>query len=68
MNLEQRQDERRNKRLRPNGNRVLENAKRNKNDNFYTRLEDIDKELVHYKSHFKNKIIYLNCDDTTSNF
>ena len=44
-------------------------AKREKNDEFYTRLTDIENELCHYKDHFKNKIIYCNCDDPyRSNF
>ena len=44
-------------------------AKRNKNDEFYTRMEDIEKELEHYQKHFENKIIYCNCDNPTfSNF
>ena len=41
----------------------LQTAKKNKNDEFYTRKEDIEKELYHYKKHFKNKVIYCNCDD-----
>lgn len=44
-------------------------AKRNKKDEFYTRLEDIKAEVEHYKHHFANKVVYLNCDDPrTSNF
>ena len=44
-------------------------AKRAKNDEFYTQLSDIENELRHYKPHFKNKIVYCNCDDpTVSNF
>lgn len=40
-----------------------------KNDEFYTRLTDIEKELGHYKDHFKNKIVFCNCDDPKeSNF
>lgn len=46
-----------------NPNRSLHIAKRNKNDEFYTRLEDINNELHHYRSHFKNKVVYCNCDD-----
>lgn len=38
-------------------------AKINKNDEFYTQLTDIDKELKHYKEHFKNKVVFCNCDD-----
>lgn len=40
-----------------------------KNDEFYTRLEDIEKEMIHYKKHFKNAVIYCNCDNPKySNF
>ena len=50
-------------------NKDLKNAKRNKKDEFYTHLSDIEKELGHYKEHFKNKVIFLNCDDPEeSNF
>ena len=48
-------------------NTDLHKAKYNKNDEFYTTYEDIEKELSHYN--FKNKIIYCNCDDyRQSNF
>lgn len=47
----------------------LTKAKKNKNDEFYTQLSDIEKELKHYKEYFKNKTIYCNCDDPReSNF
>lgn len=50
-------------------NERFDNAKKNKNDEFYTRLEDIEKELGHYKEYFKGKIILCNCDDPRiSNF
>lgn len=50
-------------------NTNLNKAAKAKNDEFYTRLEDIEKELQHYKNHFENKIIYCNCDNPTwSNF
>ena len=40
-----------------------------KNDVFYTMLTDIEKELKHYKKHFKDKVVYCNCDDPRiSNF
>ncbi len=44
-------------------NRNLHKAKTTKNDEFYTRLEDIEAEAYHYWRHFKNKVVYLNCDD-----
>lgn len=50
-------------------NKSLHAANRAKNDEFYTELADIDKELRHYKHHFKNKTVYCNCDDPrVSNF
>lgn len=50
-------------------NRNLHAAKHNKNDEFYTQLTDIEKELRHYKEYFKNKTVLCNCDDPrVSNF
>ncbi len=50
-------------------NLSLADAKRNKKDEFYTQLPDIEKELQHYQDHFKNKVVYCNCDDPrVSNF
>jgi hypothetical protein len=45
-------------------NQQLVKAKQNKNDEFYTDIYDIEKELINYKNELKNKIIYCNCDDT----
>ena len=51
----------------PNSN--LHTARSDKKDEFYTQLTDIEKELKHYKKHFKNKTVYCNCDDPrSSNF
>lgn len=44
----------------------LRRAKKVKNDEFYTRLEDIEAEVSKYKKYFKNKVVYLNCDDKES--
>lgn len=50
-------------------NKSLHKAKNQKKDEFYTQLTDIEKELKHYKKHFKDKIVYCNCDDPSiSNF
>ena len=38
-------------------------ARKAKNDEFYTQLADIENELRHYRSHFKGKTVYCNCDD-----
>ena len=47
----------------------LHKAKKGKNDEFYTLLSDIDRELKHYKHQFKDKVVYCNCDDPRmSNF
>ena len=52
-----------------NKNANLHNAKNAKNDEFYTQLSDIEKELVYYKDHFKDKVVFCNCDDPEySNF
>ena len=50
-------------------NKGMRSAKAAKKDDFYTRLPDIENELRHYKAHFKDKIVYCNCDDPrVSNF
>lgn len=55
--------------MNKSGNQRIISAKKNKNDDFYTQLTDIEKELRHYKHHFKNKTVYCNCDDPKiSNF
>lgn len=46
-------------------NANLSKAKKAKNDEFYTQLKDVAKELMHYKEHFKDKIVLCNCDDPT---
>ena len=46
-------------------NANLHKAKDAKNDEFYTQLTDVSKELMHYKEHFKDKIVLCNCDDPT---
>jgi hypothetical protein len=47
----------------------LTSAKTSKNDEFYTQLSDIERELKHYKNHFKDKVVFCNCDDPRiSNF
>ena len=50
-----------------NGN--MHKAKAEKNNEFYTLLTDIEKELWNYKDQFKGKVVYCNCDDPMhSNF
>ncbi len=50
-------------------NKFLQQARKSKSDEFYTVLSDIEKELKHYKKHFKGKTILCNCDDPRiSNF
>jgi len=50
-------------------NSSLHEARKNVEDEFYTQLSDIEKELRHYTDHFRGKIIFCNCDDPEeSNF
>ena len=43
---------------------VLQKAQRINNDEFYTRYEDVEKELSMYpKRIWKNKVVFCNCDD-----
>lgn len=50
-------------------NRSLHAAKATKQDEFYTQLPDIEKELKHYTKHFEGKAVLCNCDDPkVSNF
>lgn len=50
-------------------NSNLNRASAAKNDEFYTRLTDIEKEMGYYKKHFKNKVVFCNCDNPKeSNF
>ena len=51
------------------GNNQLSAAKKAKNDEFYTRMPDIENELRHYADHFEGKVVLCNCDDPyESNF
>jgi hypothetical protein len=50
-------------------NRNLHRAKKEQNDEHYTRLTDIERELHHYRDHFRDQVVFLNCDDPeTSHF
>ena len=50
-------------------NTSLHKAKAEQNDEFYTQISDIEKELKHYREHFKGKTVLCNCDDPrVSNF
>ena len=50
-------------------NKGLRSADKNKKDEFYTQLNDIEIELKHYKDYFANKVVLCNCDDPfESNF
>lgn len=52
-----------------NNNTALGAARTGKKDEFYTQLNDIEKELVHYREYFRDKVIFCNCDDPyESNF
>lgn len=41
----------------------LEKAKRAQDDEFYTRYEDIEAEVMKYRKQFRGKVVYLPCDD-----
>jgi hypothetical protein len=50
-------------------NKTLHKASKDKNDEFYTQLVDIEKELKNYKEQFYGKVVYCNCDNPfESNF
>ena len=50
-------------------NSNLHKAKSEKNDEFYTQISDIEKEMQHYTEHFRDAVVFCNCDDPeTSNF
>lgn len=52
-----------------NNKQTLHNAMVAKKDEFYTQLADIEREVRHYKKHFKDKVVLCNCDDPfESNF
>ena len=43
---------------------IMQKAQKAKNDEFYTRYEDVEKELSMYsKSIWKDKVVFCNCDD-----
>ena len=44
-------------------NTKMATAKRAKNDEFYTRYEDIEAEVMKYRKQFRGKTVYLPCDD-----
>lgn len=49
--------------------KIMDDAKTNKLDEFYTALADIEIEIKHYKKYFKDKVVLCNCDDPyESNF
>lgn len=51
------------------GNTSLNAAAKAKEDEFYTQLADIERELSHYRPHFQGKTVLCNCDDPyESNF
>ena len=43
-------------------NKELHKARKEKNDEFYTRMIDIEKELCYYSEYFADKTVYCNCD------
>src|SRR3989338_1058803 len=50
-------------------NKHLKKANKEKKDEFYTQLADIENELKRYKDQFRGKVVFCNCDDPKeSNF
>jgi hypothetical protein len=49
-------------------NTNLHNAKKAKNDEFYTLYSDVEAEVMNYKDYLKDKVVYLPCDSEESNF
>jgi len=50
-------------------NKLFDKAKKNKADEFYTQLPEIEAEMRYYKEQFRGKVIFCNCDDPfESNF
>ncbi len=49
-------------------NKNLNRAKRVKNDEFYTRVEDIALEVSKYRDYFRGKSVLCNCNDVGSAF
>lgn len=47
----------------PNKHELLNKEGKHKKDEFDTRLSGIERELRHYKSQVKDKVVYCNCDD-----
>lgn len=45
------------------GNSSLNKAKSAKDDEFYTQLCDVEKEMMNYPDAFHGKVVYCNCDD-----
>lgn len=61
--------ENKNKTLQKGAKKNLAEAKKKQNNEYYTRLVDIENELKNYKKFLKDKIIFCNCDDPEwSNF
>ena len=53
----------------PNNNTCLHNAKKNKNDEFYTQYKDVEKEMQYRQNDFANKVVWCPCDNyKKSNF
>ena len=50
-------------------NASFDRARKAKQDEFYTQLTDIEREMRYFKQHFKDKTVLCNCDDPfESNF
>jgi hypothetical protein len=45
------------------GKEALTRANKAKQDEFYTQLPDVEDELRHYHTQFRDKVVFCNCDD-----
>ena len=55
--------------MKSNTNAYLQSAKNTKNDEFYTTMEEIERELSNYTNQFYGQTVLCNCDDPfESNF
>jgi len=49
--------------VKSSGNESLNKAFNLKKDEFYTRYEDVEKEILHYQDYLEGKVVFCNCDN-----
>lgn len=62
-NVEQVREEKINRVVKTGQGKFMNEARKNPNDEFYTKYETIEKEIAHHKKLLKGKVILMNCDD-----